>query len=289
MKIRKKIVAAVLCAVAFFFFIIWYLLPRLGDKFNLYPPFNSKFQKCVKQKAPRVTRILETAQYLSLTNKSLARFGDGEVALILNQKLPFQDPNPELGKRLEQVFVDELPDLLIGIPDVFSWYPPMSERDISFWNDRKRERKWILNHIRMDRQYYASHSASPYENTIGTYCELLPQVYATLRDIWRGKDIVIVRGNNSQVYKYDIYDTARSRRIFFVPSKQAWSEYENIKSTLLKEDPSNLFILAVGPLSKVLAYDLVKAGRRALDMGHLAKDYNAWKQNSEIDISFFFD
>ncbi|KAH7824331.1 putative Glycosyltransferase GT-D fold [Monocercomonoides exilis] len=246
-------------------------------------------KRIVAAQAPRVTRVLETAQYLSLTNKSLARFGDGEVALILNQKLPFQDPNPELGKRLEQVFVDELPDLLIGIPDVFSWFPPMSERDIMFWNGWNEFRQWLMDHIRMDRQYFAAHITSPYVSTSGTYCELLPQVYSALRDIWRGKDVVIVRGNNSQVYKYDIYDTARSQKVFFAPSKQVWSEYENIKSTLLKEDPSNLFILAVGPLSKVLAYDLVKAGRRALDMGHLAKDYDAWMQNSKVDISFFFD
>lgn len=54
----------------------------------------------------------------------------------------------------------------------------------------------------------------------------------------------------------------------------------------MKEDPNNLYILSVGHLSKILVYDLVKEGRRALDMGHLAKDYDCYRKN--VYISGFY-
>ena len=42
----------------------------------------------------------------------------------------------------------------------------------------------------------------------------------------------------------------------------------------MEEDPSSLYILAAGTVSKMLVLDLTLAGRRALDLGYLAKDYN---------------
>ena len=106
--------------------------------------------------------------------------------------------------------------------------------------------------------------------------------------MWRDKDIVILRGNNTQVYDYDIYDTARSQKVIWAPRFQAWDAYEELKEKLMNEDPNKLFILTAGPVAKVLVHDLFKAGRRALDLGHLAKDYDVYYSGKSIK-NFFVD
>lgn len=48
------------------------------------------------------------------------------------------------------------------------------------------------------------------------------------------------------------------------------------------------FILAAGLVSKVLAYDLYKAGRRALDLGHLENSYDYYYRNKALE-GFYTD
>ena len=61
-----------------------------------------------------------------------------------------------------------------------------------------------------------------------------------------------------------------------------------MKKRIFAEDERKLYILTAGVVGKVIAYDLVQSGRRALDLGHLAKDYNEYMSQTP-DSNFYVD
>lgn len=256
----------------------------LVNRTSIYPGSH-----CIRERVPRVTHFLETAQYFAFTNKSLARFSEGEISLMRSIPRHFQKADPLLSEALIRVFSSNITDLEIAIPDVFSGFPYYNPANIRWWNSRLDHRQWVRDHADPLRQYFEAHISSPFMHTNKTFCEFLPKIYNTLRMIWEDKDIVILRGKNAQIYKHDIFDNCRSRVVLYAPKEQAWSSYSLMKEELLKQDPTKLFILSVGPTSRVLVYDLVLAGRRALDLGHLSKDYNRYKLNIHNDGDFWID
>lgn len=246
------------------------------EKFETYAR-NIRYNQCVYNKIPKITGLLETAQYLRYTNSSIVRFGDGEMLLMDMNGTSFQKADKELSRRLRETFDNNLPSCVVALPNVVSRYHPLAKDQYIYYDSHKEFEEWILKNANHSRQYFDTLITSPFICTYGTSCELIDNVYKELREIWRNKDIVMLRGNNGETYKYDVYDTAKSQIIYYGKAKEAWSEYEYYKRFLMKENKTSLFIISIRPTSKVLVYDLVKKGRRALDLGHLAKDYNCYK------------
>lgn len=243
-----------------------------------------QYHRCNFEPLPRVLSMYDSALYLTLTNKSLARFGDYDIEILSDRPVYFQKPSDSLKEALSYVFTHYLPDLDLGLSDVFSGYSELAHNIINDWTgDRLQEDiRWMKENANYSRYYLSTLLTTPYVYSRKSYCNNIDQIYDLLRSVWKDKDLIILRGNNGQVYEYDVYDTSRSQKIHLAPRYNAWDEYEGIKAKLLEEDPSALYILAAGPISKVLAYDLAKEGRRALDLGHLAKDYDLYKKGGRV-------
>ena len=245
--------------------------------------------RCLTQRGAYVSGFLETAQYLLATNDSLARVADGEFHLIFNHSLSFQDARANLSLELQSLLTTPIEHLSIGIQDYFSGCPRVRTSSALWWSyGADDNRQYILKNAPLDRQYLAAQITSVYTITLNTSCALLPQIYDTLRSIWRGRDLVILRGDNKQVYTYDVYDTARSQKIYYAPKRNAWDSYEALKEMMLNEDKDKLFIIANGPSAGILVKELHLLGRRALDLGHLAKDYNDYRRGVST-YKFFTD
>ena len=241
---------------------------------------------CNFEPVPYVANMLETAQFLRLSNNSLARFGDGEIKLLRGEDIGWQDPDAELIKRMDEIFLNPLPTLSIGLPSLFSGYTDLGLYYMHYYYEDPQYRNYLASRVRTDAYYLLTHITSPFTHSEHSYCMPLTIIFNNLREIWRDKDIVLLRGNNSQIYDYDVYDTAHSQVVLYAPRDHAWKEYHTLKQELMKQDPNALYILTAGPTAKVLVYDMALAGRRALDMGHLAKDYNAWKHNKHPKLFY---
>lgn len=250
-------------------------------------PFR-QYHRCNYEAIPYVLDPFSTAQYLLFhPNSSFVRFGDSEILLMNNRSVVFQNNDPMLASKLYKSFSRDHKDFMIGIPDVLSGYPSFLAPHTNFWYNRDFIRQWLLKHAIPKKIYLNPHitgSYPVYENK----CAPLSEIYSTLRQIWKDQDIVLLRGNNTQVYAHDIYDTAKSVTVIYAPRYQAWDDYTRLKEALLKEDPHKLFILTAGPVAKVLVLDLFEHGRRALDLGHLAKDYDTYLSNKPFG-DFFTD
>ena len=83
-------------------------------------------------------------------------------------------------------------------------------------------------------------------------------------------------------YQFNFFDTAKELVYEYVPNKHAFSVYDEILARLVKHDKYFIHILMCGPTSKVLVADLTKEGFRALDLGHLAKDYDWYHKGIDI-------
>ena len=253
------------------------------------PSHFRQHHRCNFEIIPYVVTELASAELLFYTNYSLVRFGDLDMDLMRGISWPNQNASVELSRALLEVIDNPLPNLHFGTYDPFSSQSRAPFHHHNFLLDNDQYRLFLLKHLKSDTEYLSTLITSPYILNANSSCMLVSKIYKTLRKIWKDKDVIILRGANGQVYKYDVYDTAKSQKVFYAPRYQAWSAYSKLKETLMNEDPNSLYILSAGPVAKVLTYDLVRAGRRALDLGHLAKDYNMFKQNETVKGSFFVD
>ena len=257
-----------------------------------YPPPKGarSYHRCTVERTPHVSGFLESAQYLLWTNSSLARFGDWEVTLMMQlSQTNSTFFNRTLSELLLTAFTDRVPNLRLGLIDTFAGFTEARQALMDYYFARDYYRRWMLDHVAFDQQYLQTAITAPYAQSYSTNCLLLDQIYQTLRQIWQDKDIVLLRGNNSQHYQYDIYDNARSSKILYAPRYHAEREYESLKKLLLEEPEDKLVILSCGPTCTVLAYDLARVGRRALDLGHLNKDYDWYKRGVVYTLDFWKD
>ena len=244
-----------------------------------FPPQQAyrSFPRCSYERIPLVSGMLETAEFLLYhPNISFIRFGDADIHLLQGRSLVYQNASSDLVKALYKCFTTDDPSIAIGLPDIFSGYAPVKHDTQLYWDRRDGWRRWILKHVNFERRYFQTWISQMYEATAGTHCLNLPLIYGTLRKIWENKDIILVRGDNKQVYDYDIFDVAKSQKVIFAPRTHAWSAYDELYKQLLAEPADKLYIFTCGHVGKVLTYDMAKLGRRALDLGHLSKDYDAY-------------
>lgn len=238
---------------------------------------------------PRVIKAQETIRALYSSRKSIARFGDGEFNLIEGRDIGFQKASPKIAERLSEVLSSDDENILIGIPDVFGSLDGYCPHVRNYWREfLPNNRKRIYNLLDLNKTYYdacfTGYAIQAAENDEAA----LNRYYAEMRKIWQNRDVVFIKGRDTETYANDIYDNIKSAKYIYAPKEHAFEHYDEILNEALKEDKSSLFIIILGPTATVLAYDLAKKGYQALDMGHLGKDYDWFMRKEEKAVGKFF-
>ena len=243
-------------------------------------------------RVPKIMTVDETIDMLIKTNKSMARFGDGELNLMLGESNKKKKASPQLSNRLTEVFNATDNGFCVAI--LYALYHSKENlTDISkhFWRYQGvKFRRAMEDFIDYDKIYGAAEMTLAYSY----FKNYNYQVYFDkMRQIWDKKDIVIVCGKTVfDKIETNIFDNATSIEYVHTPPIDAFEQYDSILNECLQKDISKSFILICGPTAKVLAYDLMKNNRRALDLGHIAKQYDWFKKNKRTDkmadaIDFF--
>lgn len=236
---------------------------------------------------PKIYDADKTAIEIKMSDKSLARFGDGELEIINGNNILFQEYDEKLANRLKEILRNNQDELLVGIPYGY-FYPKFDPNENQFYKDFNlyrvpQYRHSFLQHIDLEKQYVdTGFTGGGIEQTLYDY----------IRTIWQDKKIITVGCQEAdKAVHYDVYDNSAERIKIFTPNKHAFREYERILNDIKKYDSSYLVILMCGPTAKVLAADLSKLGYRALDLGHLAKGYDYFMRKipltSETANKFF--
>ena len=234
----------------------------------------------------------ETVQRINERKKSFCRFGDGEFTLMLGKSIGFQEYNPQLAVRLWEIFSRQNEEIDIGIP-----YQQLENPDV--FNDWIREfyytsgrwvRKFLNKYLPQNRKVYLD---TGFNQVYQTYNSMnFAAYYEEVREIFKEKPITVIAGKNIlNKLSYDVFALAESVEYIYGPTQDAFSHYEEILEQALKVEHNRIICIILGPTSKVLVDDLTNAGYIAWDIGHLAKDYDAYRKRlgrTKEDIGRFY-
>lgn len=217
----------------------------------------------------RQLSMMETVRQLA-DGKSIARWGDGEIKLMLQPEfdLMFQKSSPDLAKELRTLMInhDAFSDrLLLAMPTVYTtrlWMGIWAEN----WHKLRplldaSSSSWANTHITRPT-FFQRHG----QDAVNAW-----------RKVWEGKRICVVAGKGSRFELIpELFDNvASSVRVDSAPT-DAFFEIEQLTAELANVSEIDLYLIALGPTGTVLAGYLASdlGGRRqAIDIGHLASSY----------------
>lgn len=233
---------------------------------------------------PKIAGNEQTIAMLAGEGKSLGRFGDGEMMLILGSgDLSFQKQDAQLACRLEEVLRSREEHFLVGIPDVFTnkSLEGRNESSSSFWMDNLRHTRLEWYRRLSFSRLYAS---STFTRNYVTLKDKSPAeaYFLAVRKIWENRKVLMIEGCKSRVgVGNDLFaGTVEVKRII-CPACNAFDAYDQILAQALSMPRDYLVLIALGPTATVLAYDLYKAGYQAIDIGHMDIEFEWFLRKSE--------
>jgi hypothetical protein len=192
-----------------------------------------------------------------LSTHSIARFGDGEWRCAIGGGCTSQRPDANLARELKQVLVSRLPSLIVGLPHSRG---PRAES----W-ERYAEKRY-MSFADRDKLYGSAFITRP-DNApwIDT-----PDFWDKVRNLWRGRDVVLVVGDKKSITEEMIAGEASSLEHVWGPRQHAYAEIDRLEVDVLAHaGERSTVILCLGATATVLAWRLAKRGVHALDLGHI--------------------
>jgi len=217
----------------------------------------------------RQMSMLETMQRVA-DGYSLARWGDGEVKLMLQPEfdLMFQKANPDLSNDLAQLLenYDSISTTtMLALPTLFT-----SRLWQGIWAENWHLMKPIL-------QKSLSRFANTHVSRPLFFSRHRDEAVAAWRKVWEQKRICVVAGKGS---KFDpipqLFDNAADlMRVDSLPAN-AYSDIPRLQTVLGRINDVDVYLIALGPAGTLLAAWLASpqgGNKHAIDAGHLASSY----------------
>ena len=235
----------------------------------------------IKKCGIRVYSVDETIEELIHTDKSMVRFGDGEITMIRGKSLKLQKVEPEIIEGLKRILGYQYDDMIVTIPEIFD--------DLSIY--RKESRQFWRDHLLFSRKTYEQYCNKDriYHNTSVSrfYYALEDQSRCTqwierIRRIWQDKDVVVVEGEKTHNgVGNDLFDTARSVERIIGPASDAYGKLDEIIACCMEYPKDRLFVVSLGVAAKFFTERMFLEGYRVLDIGHLDMEYEWYLKKAE--------
>ena len=227
----------------------------------------------IKSKKIKVMSIDDTIRLMQSTNKSLVRFGDGEVTILRGTDIAFQESDSALSTEMAEILGYHYDDLVVCIVDMFNDIDQYVPKTKKYWKE----------HLLIYRKYY-NKLCDPnrtYGNSFFSRC------YMNIRDkdksairfeeikkIWAGKEVVVVEGcGTHNGVGNDLLDACKNINRIICPSTNAYDRKKEILDECYKMDKSKLFLVSLGPAAKTIVNELFQHGYRAIDIGQVDTEY----------------
>lgn len=231
------------------------------------------YEKGILRNKIQVHTIDETIDELLHTEKSMVRFGDGEIVMIKGVDLMLQKASPEIVDGLKEILSYQYDDLLVTIPGIFDGLSDHHKASRQFWRDHLLFcRKTYETYCNPNRVYYTTFVSRCYyfakdRSPCGGW-------FAKIRKIWENRDVVIVEGTRTHNgVGNDLLAAANSIERIICPPSDAYSAIPAILEACTAYPKDRMFLLSVGVAAKFLAAELFRQGYRVLDIGNLDMEY----------------
>ncbi len=231
-----------------------------------------------------VQTIDETLDYILEHQSSIARFGDGEAAIMLGQSINYQKYDSDLAEELKFIFSQESsPTLVIGLQEGlknrFSFVPDA----LAFWRQYLEDYEEFYLDYCKNAWYGSTFISRPYIDFLDK--SKSKSQFEKLKKLWEGKDILIVEGYASRSgVGNDLFDGAKSIKRIICPSRHAYDKKNEIMEAIMNHADGRLVLLMLGPTAKVLAYQLANKGMQAIDIGHVDSEYEWMQMGAENKV-----
>lgn len=229
-----------------------------------------------------ILNVDESLTYIEQHTTSFYRYGDGEIAIMMGEGIPFQQADRQLAQRLISLLDVDEPGIKAAIP-YYYFYPEKGLIDFveGFAYAMKSQRRFLLQHCRKGITYLDTSISQIYQS-YETYD--FERYFERVRRLFSGRKTAIICGEG--IFKniqYNLLEECSSITYIEAPSKNAYSEYDNILAKALEIPREALVCIVLGPTAKPLAYDLHRHGYQAWDIGHFLKDYDAYCRKTARD------
>lgn len=231
-----------------------------------------------------VQSIDETIEELLTTEKSLVRFGDGEMTMMMGRSLQLESHQHELAESMKRIIRYEHEDLMVAICDIFGDLGGYRKESQDFWKDhlvvRRKEYVKLCNSKKMYGNATISRCYYMYQDK--SKCG---QQFEKIRQIWKDKDVVIVEGSRTHNgVGNDLMDLAKSVKRIIGPSTNAYLRLEQIYEECRKYSKEHLILVSLGAAAKPLVERLYLDGYRVLDIGNLDMEYEWFLLKTENKV-----
>lgn len=209
-----------------------------------------------------------------INGASLARYGNTEfdiTFLNLNPDNPYQKYNHKLSEKLKEI-IGSLSDekFIVCIPPFnLKNTNPKFDRHLKFWPWYCLQRWELLN------KYFTN---KIYGNSLFSRDDVFFHLSAEeTKRIWNKRKVVFVYSKQGRfLYDERLFSNILEKSEVFIPPTNAFSEYSRILQECSSFSKEYLFFISAGPTATALAYDLMKMGYQALDMGHFPNCYQQY-------------
>ena len=115
----------------------------------------SLYRMGIKECNIKVHTVEETIEELINTNKSMIRYGDGEITMIRGRSLVLQQVDPEIIEGLKRMLAYKHDGMIVTIPEIFDDLSIYRKESRQFWKDHLLfSRKIYERYCNPDRIYY---------------------------------------------------------------------------------------------------------------------------------------
>ncbi len=209
---------------------------------------------------------------------SMARFGDGELAIMAHRsRQKFQPYDAGLAERLRTIINVNEERFLIAIADNYGSLAKYSRAG------KSGIRSYMTEEVRLEHRAFLDLQRVYHNAYISRPCVLYADFdtkepgkrFERLKEIWKGREVIIVEGSQSRLgVGNDLFDNVAQLCRVEAPPENAYEKYDAILSAALSCGKEGcLYLIALGPTAGVLAYDLFREGYQALDIGHIDLEY----------------
>lgn len=206
----------------------------------------------------------ETLTTLAEGEVSFARFGDGELRLMVDPmfRLGFQSNSAELRDALRATLGEwQSPPLLVGWPRAF-W----TTHNTSMWSVIWDEVQPLLP---TEHRFGNSHVSRP-----DCFQELGTEAVELWRRVWAGKRVAIVTGRGSRFDLVpELFDNLAAHELVYSEPRNAFSDLDRLTAEVRSRTDIDLCLVALGPAGTILAARLAREGIRTVDVGHISNSY----------------
>lgn len=235
----------------------------------IYPIFR------IFYKMPKVESVFETLEKLTKNSElSLVRFGDGEIVYINDKlNLPFQQYDEKLATCYKDIFKNNNPNLLVGLPIGYQDLNQLSKEGKLFW---RSQIVWnyprFKKYLNLDAVYA---NASVTRLTYGFEKEYTIKAFNYWKKILKGNKVLLIEGEKSRFgVGNDILSNIDTIHRILAPKHNAFSKCDEIIKYIENHTQKyEMILVALGPAAKYLVFELYKKGYKVIDVGNLDIEY----------------